>query len=113
MKKVFENMKLYAKAVIEKAKVRRGMLSVVAVVFIFQLYFVRELAAAELLFGLVFAILLVLGGLAYLIGTIGERGLNWTESGLRILADSARRGYSGLEEISRKSFRAPGSQSAQ
>ena len=106
-------MKLYATGVAEKAKVRRGMLSLVAAIFIFQLYFVRELAAAEVMFGLVFAFLLVLGGLAYLIGTVGERGLGWTESGIRVLADSARRGYTSLEEITRKSFRAPRSESAQ
>jgi len=106
-------VKAYAGAVAEKAKVRKGMLSLVAVIAIFQLYFVRELAAAELLFGLVFAFLLVLGGIAYLIGTIGERGLDLTESGIRVLAESARRGYNGLEEISRKPFRHPRSESAQ
>jgi len=100
-------------AVLERAKVRKGMLSLVAALFVFQLYFVRELAAAELLFGLFFAVLLVLGGLAYLIGTVGERGLGWTESGIRVLAESARRGYSSLEEATRKSLRTPRSESAQ
>ena len=113
MKRLLGIVKSYAVAVAEKDKVRKGMISLVAVVSIFQLYFVRELAAAELLFGLVFAVLLVLGGLAYLIGTIGERGLDLTESGIRVIAESARRGYNGLEEISRKPFRHPRSESAQ
>lgn len=106
-------MKSHLGAVAEKAKVRKGMLSIVAVLFIFQLYFVRELAAAELLFGLAFAALLALGGLAYLVGLVGERGLDLTESGIRVLAESARRGYTNLEEISRKPFRHPRSESAQ
>jgi hypothetical protein len=113
MKSVLSMARQSAGAFLERAKVRRGMLSLVAAVFVFQLYFVRELAAAELLFGFIFAVLLVLGGLAYLIGTVGERGLGWTESAMRVLADSARRGYSSLEEITRKSLRTPRSESAQ
>jgi hypothetical protein len=113
MKRLIGTAKSYAGAVAEKAKLRKGMLSIVAVISVFQLYFVRELAAAELLFVLAFAILLVVCALAYLIGTIGERGLDLTESGIRVLAESARRGYSSLDEISRKPFRHPRSESAQ
>ena len=36
---------------------RKGILSVVAIFLILQMYFVRELLAAELLFGLGFAVL--------------------------------------------------------
>lgn len=106
-------MKTYAGAVAEKAKVRKGLWSFVAIFSVFQLYFVRELAAAELLFGLLFAVLLMLGGIAYLVGAIGERGLDFTEAGIRVIADSTRRGYASLEEISRKPFRHPRSESAQ
>jgi hypothetical protein len=89
------------------------LLLFLAVVFTLQMYFVRELLAAELLFGLGFAVLLSLGGIFYLVGAIGERGLDLTEAGVRVIADSARRGYASLEEISRKSFRHPRSESAQ
>ncbi len=35
---------------IEKAKVRKGLLSILGIFFVLQVYFVRELIAAELLF---------------------------------------------------------------
>jgi hypothetical protein len=113
MKKALGGMRTFVFALAEKAKLRRGMLSALAILFIFQLYFVRELLVAELLFAIGFTILLVLGGIFYLVGAIGERGLDLTEAGVRVIADSARRGYSSLEEISRKPFRHPRSESAQ
>lgn len=63
-------------------KLRHGMFAVVAF-FVLRFYFVRELVAAELFFGLGFAILLMLGGLAYLVGSICTRGLEFAEVGLR------------------------------
>jgi hypothetical protein len=98
---------------IEKAKVRKGLLSMLGIFFILQVYFVRELVAAELLFVLVFAVLMVLGGMIYLVGAIGERGLDWMEAGVHFSAAVARRSYVGLEELSRKPFRHPRSESAQ
>ncbi|HEY0703638.1 MAG TPA: hypothetical protein VGD60_12805 [Candidatus Acidoferrales bacterium] len=113
MKRHIETLQLASKRIWEKAKVRKGMLSIVAAFFILQLYFVRELLAAELLFGMGFAVLFCLGLLVYAVGAIGERGLDVAEVGVRVISNSARRGYAGLEEISRKSFRSPRSESAQ
>lgn len=98
---------------IEKAKVRKGLFLILGIFFILQVYFVRELIAAELLFGLGFAVLMVLGGIVYLVGAIGERGLDWAATGVQVTATAARRGYAGLEELSRKPFRHPRSESAQ
>jgi hypothetical protein len=84
-----------------------------AIFFVFQLYFVRELVAAELLFGFGFAVLLAVAALAYLVGSLGERGLDFAEVGVRVIGDSARRGFSAIEEISRKQFRQTRSESAQ
>jgi len=100
-------------ALIQKAKVRKGLLSILAAFFVFQLYFVRELLAAELIFGIGFAVVVVMVGIFYLIGTLGERGLELTEAGARVVASSARRGYSTLEEISKRPVRHPHSESAQ
>ena len=91
----------------EKAPVRKGMMTVVAVFFVLQFYFVRALLAAELLFGLGFAVLLVVGGLSYLVGSAGERCLEFAVVGVRLIRDSARRGFSNLE-INRKPFRLAG-----
>jgi hypothetical protein len=113
MKKLLEQSKSLALSIVEKAKVRKGLLLGTAVFFVLQLYFVRELLAAELLFGLGFAVLLAIGALAYLVGSLGERGLDFAEVGIRVVGVSARRGFSALEEISRKQFRHPRSESAQ
>ena len=113
MKTVLTQLKAVARAVIQKAKVRKGLLSILAAFLVFQLYFVRELLAAELIFGFLFAVALVMVGIFYLIGTLGERGLEFTEAGARVVASSARRGYSTLEEISKKPVRHPHSESAQ
>ena len=113
MKRHIETLALTAKQITEKAKVRKGMISILAVFFILQIYFVRELLAAELLFGMGFAVLFVLGLVIYAVGAIGERGLDVAEVGIRVISNSARRGYAGLEEISRKPFRHPRSESAQ
>src|ERR1700741_3297474 len=113
MKTFLEQSKSLALLIVEKAKVRRGLLVGFAIFFVFQLYFVRELLAAELLFGLGFAVLLALVGLAYLFGSHGERGLDFAEVEIRVVGVSARRGFSALEEISRKQFRQTRSESAQ
>jgi hypothetical protein len=94
-------------------KTRKRVVWTLAVLFILQLYFVRELIAAELLFGLVFAVMCLLAGICYLLGTAGERGIDWTEAGVRVISSITRRGYSDLEEISKKPFRHPHSESAQ
>jgi len=85
----------------KKTKVWNWILLVLAIYFVLQVYFVRELLVAELFFGLGFAVLFVLGGVFYFVGAIGERGLDLTEAGVRVIADSARHGYNSLEEISR------------
>jgi hypothetical protein len=113
MKTLLEQSKSLALLIVEKAKVRKGLLLGVAIFFVFQLYFVRELLAAELLFGLGFTALLAVGAVAYLVGSLGERGLDFAEVGVRVIGDSARRGFSALEEISRKQFRQTRSESAQ
>jgi hypothetical protein len=109
MKMLFGKVMNFAASIVEKAKLRKGMVVGIALLFVFQLYFVRELVAAELLFGLGFAVLLALGGIAYLVGSLGERGLDFAEVGVRAIG----RGFSSLEEISRKPFRHPRSESAQ
>src|SRR5277367_1544739 len=94
MKKRWAQIQTLANSVIEKANTHKSMMTVVAVAvltafFVLQFYFVRELVAAELLFGLAFAILFALGGLAYLVGSVGERGLEFAEAGVRMVGDSA------------------------
>jgi multisubunit Na+/H+ antiporter MnhG subunit len=109
---VLTRLDVFARDLIRKAKVRKGLVSVVAAFFILQLYFVRELIAAELIFLMLFLAILAVVGASYLLGTIGERGLEWTEVGVRAIAGSAKRGYVALEEVSKRPFRHPRSESA-
>ena len=113
MKRHIEALGLTITRLLEKAKVRKGMVSIFAVFFVLQIYFVRELLAAELLFGMGFAVLFCLGLMIYAVGVLGERGLDVAELGVRIISNSARRGYASLEEVTRKPFRDPRSESAQ
>jgi hypothetical protein len=113
MKNQIGDLKTAVVAIVEKVRVRKGMISVLAILFVLQLYFVRELVAAELLFGLAFGVLFALGAIIYLAGALGERGLAFAEVGIRVISETARRGYNGLEYFSRKSLRQARSESAQ
>jgi len=113
MRTVLPRLKAAAGALRRKPKVRKGLFWFLAAVLILQMYFVRELLAAELIFGMGFAVILLFVAIFYLVGTIGERGLVLTEAGVRVIASSARRGYNVIEEISKKPFRHPHSESAQ
>jgi hypothetical protein len=113
MNTVLDRVGGFSKDLIRKAKVRKGLLSIAAAFFILQLYFVRALIAAELIFVLFFLVILAVVGIAYVLGSIGERGLAWTEVGVRALAGSAKRGYLAMEEISKRPLRHPRSESAQ
>jgi hypothetical protein len=114
MSTVLERVGEFSKDLIRKAKVRKGLVSIAAAFFVLQLYFVRALLAAELLFVLFFLVILAVVGIAYVLGSLGERGLAWTEVGLRALAGTAKRGYLAMEaEINRRQLRHPRSESAQ
>jgi hypothetical protein len=96
-----------------KQNLKRAMWWALGIIFVLQLYFVRELLAAELLFGMLFAVLFTIGFVVYMIGQAGERGFSWAESGTRALAHSTRRGLGAVQEISRRTFRHLRSESAQ
>jgi hypothetical protein len=113
MKPVLDELKAMLSKTTQNPIVRKRVGWGLAIFLILQLYFVRELIAAELLFGVLFAFMLALAGISYVIGTIGVNGMDWAEAGARVVANSARRSYSTLEEISKKPFRHLRSESAQ
>ncbi len=63
----------------------------VGVIIALNIYFVRELLAAELLFGLLIGALLLIGFVFYLVQQAGELSLTWARPVLRALAQTARR----------------------
>src|SRR5580658_9448153 len=101
MKIVLAQLKKYASDFWQNKPLRKRTALGLAIFLVLQLYFVRELIAAELLFGMLFAFMLALACLFYVIGTIGVNGREWTEAGARVAVSSARRGFSTLEEISK------------
>lgn len=113
MKIVLADLKNYASALWQNKPLRKRVSWGLVIFLVLQLYFVRELIAAELLFGMFFVFLLVLAALSYVVATIGMNGRTWAEAGARVVATSARRGFNTLEEISKKPFRHPHSESAQ
>ena len=88
-----------------QAKVRKGLFRLIAAVLILQLYFIRELLAAELLIALVFAVFMAIVGICYAFGALGELGIAATETGLRVAAEGTKRGVAALEHYSRNSVR--------
>jgi hypothetical protein len=96
-----------------RQKLNRAIWCIVGIILILQIYFVRELLAAELLFGIGFAVLFFIGAIVYAVVRAGERGLTWAESRARVLALTTRRGLGTLAEINKKPFRHPRSESAQ
>ena len=112
MKARLARLRAFTGVAAREAKVRKRLLAILAVILFLQLYFVRELVAAELLFGVGFCVLLALVGIFYLLGVIGERGFSFMEAGLRAMGPLARRGYYRLDEISKKPSRHPRSESA-
>jgi hypothetical protein len=99
--------------VAKQAKVRKRLVAILAVLLFLQLYFVRELIAAELLFGLGFLVLATLGVIFYVVGLVGERSFRLLDGAARASVPLARRIYPKIEEISKKPFRHPRSESAQ
>ena len=113
IKIVSAQLRKYASDFWQNKPLRKRTAWGLAVFIVLQLYFVRELIAAELLFGMLFVFVFALAALFYAVGTIGIEGRSWAEAGARVVATSARRGYSALEEVSKKPFRHPHSESAQ
>lgn len=97
---------------ISKESARKWLWVAVAVAVALQIYFVRELLAAEILFAVLFGIALVLGFVFYLVDQIGEYSVAWAESGATALADFARRRVAQLGELTKKPFRGTGSEPA-
>src|ERR1700722_20224707 len=106
-------LRAFLSRILKQAEVRKRLVLFLAVVLFLQLYFVRELIAAEVLFGLGFLVLAVIGGVLYLVGAIGERSFELAEAGVRVIVPYMHRGYVRTVEFSKKPFRHPRSESAQ
>jgi hypothetical protein len=105
MNNFLELLSTQAERIWKQAKVQKGLFSILAAVLIFQIYFVRELLAAELLLAIAFLVVMTIAGICYAFGIIGELSIAATEIGLRAAGESTKRGISALEQFSRDSIR--------
>ncbi|HUO34709.1 MAG TPA: hypothetical protein VMU43_06940 [Candidatus Acidoferrum sp.] len=112
MRNIIEQLKSWLSNTVENPKVRKRGLIATAVFLILQIYFVRELIAAELLFVLAFVVCLALAGIFYVVGTLGERSFDLIEAGVKAASGPTRRGIAAIEEYGRKSVRHISSESA-
>jgi hypothetical protein len=92
-------------------KVRKWMWIGLAVIAALQLYFVQEMIAAFVVFGVLFAVAAAVGLLVLVIDRASERTLAWAEVRTPAVVRTARRGLSFLEIFAGKS--APAENSTQ
>jgi hypothetical protein len=73
-----------------------------AVLIAFQIYLFRELVAAELLFAIAFAMLLIFVSAIYWIAVGADRGLGWIEANSHGVTERARQQLVRVEAISKR-----------
>jgi len=105
MNKLWHELKQLSLKAAKEPKIRKPLLRGLAVLLILQIYFVRELIVAEALFAVGFVIVMAIVGICYALGTAGLKGIDLTETGLRLAAQGARRSYDILEVVARNSIR--------
>jgi hypothetical protein len=87
--------------------------TVLAVLVALQMYFIRELLAVFILFTVGFVVLAGIALAGYLVEQAGEKSYAWAEPHARELAPKIREGVKLAEELSKKPFRRPHSETAQ
>lgn len=94
-------------------KARRWMWGFLISLAALQIYFVQAMLAALFLFALAFVFIAAIAVVFYVANRASQAGLSWFEPYARVAARVARRGYAIAEDISRKTFRRPHSETAQ
>ena len=94
-------------------KARRWMWAGLAAFVALQIYFVQEMLAALILFTGVFVIVAILALAMYLVDQAGQWSIGWAGQRLPPAIQLLRRGWTQAEELSKKPFRRPRSETAQ
>jgi hypothetical protein len=93
-------------------KARRGMWGFLIALGAMQIYFVQEMLAALFLFTLVFAVFAVIAIALYIANRASQASLARVEPIARVAARAGRRTYGFIEDVSKKPFRRPHSETA-
>ena len=72
-----------------------------------QIYFVQEMVAALIFFTVAFILFAIVAGVLYLVDRVGEWGLDWAGQQAKPAVDLARRGFSAVEDVSKKQLHRP------
>lgn len=89
------------------------MWGILAAIVALQLYYVRAMLAALLLFTVGFGLVAFVGFAVFVMDRAGQRSLAWVEAHSGPTVRVARRGWNLVEDISRRPFRRPRSEPAQ
>jgi cytosine/uracil/thiamine/allantoin permease len=106
-------MQVKVSKMVSEKKARKWMWMGLAAFVALQIYFVQEMLAALLLFAGVFVIVGVIALLIYLVDRAGQWSIGWVGEQVRPVMQLARRGWILAEELSKKPFRRPRSETAQ
>ena len=94
----------------KEGKARKWILLGLAAFLALQIYFVQEMLAALMLFTGLFLVLAFGALILYLIDRLGQWGLGWAGKHARPVGQLARRGLAAAEELSKKPFHRPRSE---
>ncbi len=97
---------------VNKDRLKKWLWGILGALLALQIYFVRELLAALLLFTVAFVVLLGLALVFYLVQQAGQLSLAWVEPRTRSMVPKLRGALALLEDLSKKPFRRPRSQPA-
>ena len=98
---------------LSEKKARKWMWVGLAAFVALQIYFVQEMLAALVLFTGVFAIFAIVALVIYLVDRAGQWSIGWAGERVRPAMQLARRGLTLAEDLSKRPFRRPRSETAQ
>ena len=101
-----------ASTMFSEKKARKWMWGGLATFVALQIYFVQEMLAALLLFTGIFVIFAMLALVIYLVEWAGQWSIEWAGERARPVMQLARRGWALAEDVSKKPFRRPRSETA-
>ncbi len=99
--------------IFSEKKARKWMWVGLAAFVALQIYFVQEMLAALMLFTGVFAVIAIVALVLYLVDRAGQWSIGWAGQRARPAIQLARRGLALAEDLSKKPFRRPRSETAQ
>ena len=102
-----------ASTVFSENKARKWMWVGLAAFVALQIYFVQEMLAALMLFTGVFLIFAIVALVIYLVEWAGQWSIGWAGEHARPAMQLVRRGWALAEDVSKKPFRRPRSETAQ